>query len=102
LNGSDFTATNGTTFALAVSGIAGDVVEWACFTASPRYQVVMGEVRSDFVSGVNYIGNALQGSSESDSVWRIKKTTISSDGAILSNLTATNVRWTDRLIETYV
>lgn len=102
LNGSDFTATNGTTFALAVSGITGDIVEWNAFSTAPRYQVVMGEVRSDFVSGVNYIGNALQGSSESDSVWRIKKTTISSDGEILNNLTATNVRWTDRLIETYI
>lgn len=102
LNGNDFTATNGATFSLANSGIAGDVVEWSAFSTSPRYQIIMGEVRSDFISGVNYIGNAIQGSSESSEVWRIKKTTIDSDGSIVSNLTANNVRWTDRLTASYV
>jgi len=102
LNGNDFTATNGSTFALSISGVAGDVVEWNAFSTAPRYQVIMGEVRSDFVSGVNYIGNAVQGSAEASGVWRIKKTSIDSDGSIISNLTATNVKWTDRLTSTYV
>ena len=102
LDGNDFSATNGTTFTLAYSGIAGDVIEWASLSTAPRYQIIMGEVRSDFVSGINYIGNAIQGSSESSEVWRIKKTTIDSNGSIVSNLTANNVRWTDRLTASYV
>jgi hypothetical protein len=102
LNNNDYTATNGSSFTLSISGIVNDVVEWVYFNTSPRYQIIMGEVRSDFVSGVNYIGNAVQGSAEASGVWRIKKTSIDSNGSIISNLTATNVKWTDRLISTYV
>lgn len=56
---------------------------------------------SDTVSNVSYIGLAVSGSATSASVWRIKRTTISSAGAVSASVTASNVKWDDRLTATY-
>jgi hypothetical protein len=58
-------------------------------------------VRSDFVSGFMYIGIAASGSSESSAVWTIKKTLVTSAGAISTRTTATGVQWANRLSATY-
>jgi len=58
-------------------------------------------VRSDFVSGAMYMGTAPSGSSESSAVWTIRKTVVTSAGAISTRTTATSVQWADRLTATY-
>lgn len=52
-------------------------------------------------TGIIYVGEAPQGSSESSPVWTIKKSTFSSAGLLLSKQTATNVPWTDRYTVLY-
>lgn len=58
-------------------------------------------VLSDTVGYVNYIGGAPLGSSTASSVWHIFKTTYSSGGAVVSNLSATGVAWNDRYTVIY-
>jgi len=58
-------------------------------------------VRSDYVSGTMYIGTAPSGSSESSTVWTIRKTIVTSAGAIGTRTTATGVQWANRLSATY-
>ena len=98
----DFTATNGSTFSLISPAVSGDVVEWISFNTMPKYQVLLGEVRSDYVGTTNYIGTAVAGSSEASGVWRIKKNVIADNGVDITTTTATNAAWTNRLVATYV
>jgi len=102
VNSEDFTASNGTSFTLTSPAVSGDVVEWTGFISVPKINLSLGEVRSDYVGNINYIGVAAAGSSESSSVWRIKQNVINSDGTTIITTTATNVRWTDRLTATYI
>lgn len=70
----------------------------------PNYVQVPGALfarRSDVVGYTNYLGKAAYGSATSSSVWTIRKTVYTSAGAVSSTTTATNVRWDDRLTETY-
>lgn len=101
LNSQDYTATNGSTFTLSLPAVSGDVIEWLGYSTVPRHQLVLAEVRSDTVNNINYIGRAVAGSSESSSVWTIKKYVIASDGVSITTTTATNVSWNDRLSASY-
>lgn len=101
LNSLDYTATNGSTFTLAQPAVSGDIVEWLGYSTVPRQQLVLAEVRSDTISNTNYIGKAVAGSSESSSVWTIKKYVIASDGVSISTTTASNVSWNNRLSASY-
>ena len=58
------------------------------------------ECRSDFVDPYSYIGIAPVGSAESAAVWKI--TRIEIVGNTITVTVATNVKWDDRLTETYV
>lgn len=49
----------------------------------------------------DYLGYALTGSLESDSVWHITRLTISSAGSVTAFGVATNVKWTDRYTVIY-
>ena len=59
------------------------------------------DVRSDFVSPYTYTGRAASGSATSASVWKIRRSEFSSAGAYVATLTATNVKWDDRLTASY-
>lgn len=98
----DYTATNGTTFSLIQSAVSGDVIEWLGYSIVPRSQLILGEVRSDTVGNINYLGRAIAGSSESANIWSIKRYTISSNGIDITTATASNSSWTNRLSATYV
>ena len=101
VNSQDYTATNGSSFVLNSNAINGDVVEWTGYSSVPKVQLLLGEVRSDYVGSTNYIGTAVAGSSESSNVWRIKKYVISDDGVTIATTTAGSVAWANRLSVTY-
>lgn len=98
----DYSATNGTSFTLVQPAVSGDVVEWLGYSVVPRSQLILGEVRSDTVSNVNYLGRAVAGSSESSNVWTIKRYTIATNGIDISTATASNTSWTNRLSASYI
>lgn len=98
----DYTASNGSSFTLSQPAISGDVVEWMGYSTVPQYQLILGEVRSDTVSNVNYLGRAVAGSSEASGVWTIKRYTIASNGVDITTATASNAVWNNRLTENYV
>ena len=56
--------------------------------------------RSDFVDPYHYSATASNGSSESNPVWLITRTLVNVNFTV-TNTTATNVAWDDRLTETY-
>lgn len=56
--------------------------------------------RHDFVSPNDYIGRAAYGSSISDAVWLITRTTVAADGSSVQTV-AIDVKWDDRLTATY-
>lgn len=58
-------------------------------------------VRHDWLAPYDYIGVAVQGSSENAPVWRIRRIAPSFDGQAVS-MTATNAVWTNREAEVYV
>jgi len=59
-------------------------------------------VLSGVVSSTNYIGVAVSGSLTSASAWTIRRTIYTSAGAISSTaISATNVKWDDRLTTSY-
>ena len=98
----DYTAINGSTFSLIQPAVSGDVVEWLGCSVVPRHQLILGEVRSDTVGNINYLGRAIAGSSESSNVWTIKRYTINSNGIDIATATASNVSWNNRLTSSYV
>jgi hypothetical protein len=58
-------------------------------------------LRSDVVSSTVYTGKAVTGTTESTAAWTIRRTILTSAGAISSTATAVNVAWTDRLTASY-
>lgn len=62
---------------------------------------ILSYIRRHDFNGYDYLGYAITGSSESDSVWKITRLTISSAGVVTANQTATNVKWTDRYTVIY-
>jgi len=59
------------------------------------------EHRHDFVDPMDYIGKAVTGSLDYDSVWTITRNEYFLGGAVITK-TATNVKWTDRLTAIYI
>jgi len=59
-------------------------------------------ILSDYQSGISYVGRALVGSAESDSVWTIKKIQLTSSGTVSGSvLKSTNSPWTGRYFLNY-
>jgi hypothetical protein len=56
--------------------------------------------RHDFVSNVSYCGYAKKNSLETEAKWTISKIAVATDGSTTTT-TATNVKWSERLIITY-
>ena len=67
---------------------------------SPIINKLNSERRNDWVAPYSYCGSAPNGSAESASVWTIYRIQVASDGTV-TTLSATNVKWTDRLIVIY-
>lgn len=87
---------------LATTSVAGAVIVGSGLNVSSGTLSVASTTRlSDTVSNVSYIGLAPAGSATSASVWRIKRTTIATDGTVSSSVTATSVAWTNRLTASY-
>ena len=59
------------------------------------------EIRWDAQATVIYRGTAPANSSESDAVWRIKRTLFTSAGDLISSSTITSATWTGRTGHTY-
>jgi hypothetical protein len=60
-----------------------------------------GEVRSDFVSPYTYTGLADAGTSESTASWTIRRSEFDAGGSFVATLTASAVKWDDRLTASY-
>ena len=91
-------AEDATAFAAATHGHdAADIADFA----SAAVTAVSRATRSDTVGSTAYTGRAAPGSATSASVWTIRRTILTSAGAISATATATNVRWDDRLTATY-
>ena len=69
--------------------------------ADDTYTCITYDYRHDFVDHMDYIGKAVTGSLDSDSVWTITRNEYILGGAVITK-TATNVKWTDRLITIYI
>ena len=59
------------------------------------------EVRSDFVTPYTYTGIAPAGTATSASLWKIRRSQYDSAGTPTATLTATSVKWDDRLTASY-
>ena len=62
---------------------------------------LQSEVRSDFVTPYTYTGIAPAGTATSASAWKIRRSQYDSAGTPTATLTATNVKWDDRLTASY-
>ena len=69
--------------------------------ADDTYTCITYDYRHDFVSPMDYIGKAVTGSLDSDSVWTITRNEYFLGGAVITK-TATDVKWTERLITIYI
>lgn len=87
--------------AATTSTLGGVIVGTGLAVSSGTVSVVTYDVRSDTVSSTSYIGRAVAGSATSASVWTIRRTVLTSAGAVSSTTTATNVKWDDRLTASY-
>ena len=67
---------------------------------NPIVNKLNSERRNDWVAPYSYCGSAPNGSAESASVWTIYRIQVASNGTV-TTLSATNVKWTDRLTATY-
>jgi hypothetical protein len=97
----DYVPVSGNSFTLLNPAVSGDVVEWQGLSVIPKHQILLGEVRSDYIANTNYLGTAPANSSEASSVWRIKKYVIADNGIDITVTTAVNAVWNNRLTETY-
>ena len=68
--------------------------------ADDTYTCITYDYRHDFVSPMDYIGKAVTGSLDSDSVWTITRNEYILGGAVITK-TATDVKWTERTILIY-
>lgn len=50
----------------------------------------------DELNSYDYVGKALEGSLDSDEVWRVVRITINTDGTIAATDIATDIAWDDR------
>jgi len=96
LSSADWTTFNG-----KVSSVSGGTNISITGTAtSPIVNKLNSERRNDWVVPYSYCGSAPNGSAESASVWTIYRIQVASDGTV-TTLSATNVKWTDRLTVIY-
>jgi hypothetical protein len=96
LSSADWTTFNG-----KVSSVSGGTNISITGTAtSPIVNKLNSERRNDWVAPYSYCGSAPNGSAESASVWTIYRIQVASDGTV-TTLSATNVKWTDRLTVIY-
>jgi len=87
--------------AATTTTLGGVIVGSGLAVSSGTVSVVTFDVRSDTVGSTSYIGRAVAGSATSASVWTIRRTVLTSAGAVSSTTTATNVKWDDRLTASY-
>jgi len=101
--GGSFNGSQGTTGSQGLQGLSGSYAAQGIqgTTGIQGSIALKNEIRSDFASNYSYIGVAVYGSSESSSVWTIRRSLITSGGAIGSTSTAASVKWSDRLTSTY-
>lgn len=88
------TAAGSTAIAISAGAVSG----LATVAASGSYADLIGKPatysrRFAWSSPYSYSGRAVSGSATSASVWTIKRTQVSTSGAITATLTATNVAW---------
>lgn len=57
--------------------------------------------RHDWQSPYDYLGKAVAGSIDTDSVWTITRLTVSDSGSVIATSTLTNVKWSEHLILIY-
>jgi hypothetical protein len=94
-------STDWTTFNNKVSSVsAGTNISITGTATSPIVNKLNSERRNDWVAPYSYCGSAPNGSAESASVWTIYRIQVASDGTV-TTLSATNVKWTDRLTAIY-
>jgi len=94
-------STDWTTFNGKVSSVsAGTNISITGTATSPIVNKLNSERRNDWVAPYSYCGSAPNGSAESASVWTIYRIQVASDGTV-TTLSATNVKWTDRLTVIY-
>lgn len=93
---------------LEAADLAAASAEQAAQSAAQAEEAVqqIGEFFSEVLidssqTGIIYVGEAPQGSSESSPVWVIRKSVFSSSGLLLSKQIATDVAWEDRYIIPY-
>jgi hypothetical protein len=110
LNGSklsqdQYTANNGSTVVLETGASLGDIVEIVGYMTYrvPGTQLILSDTISS-VSGIttSYTGIADQGSSQSASVWTIRRAVFTSAGITSSTGSASNVAWINRYSVTYI
>jgi len=104
---SDTREWTGTTVSQAVAEAGTDTTRTA-WTAQRVAQAIVAlapannDIRADTVTSTTYFGWAITGSATSASVWRIRKTVYTGAGAVSSTtISATNVKWDDRLTTSY-
>jgi hypothetical protein len=109
LNGSklsqdQYTATDGLNIVLETGASLGDIVEIVGYMTYrvPGTQLILSDTVSS-VSGIttSYTGLADQGSSQSASVWTIRRAVFTSAGITSSIGSASNVAWINRYSVTY-
>ena len=104
LSPDQYTATSGTNIVLETGAAAGDIVEIVGYVTYrvPGTQLILTDTISS-VSGVttSYTGIADQGSSQSASVWLIRRTVFDSAGSVTGTGSTTNVAWINRYIVSY-
>ena len=94
-------SANWTTFNNKVDSVsAGTNISITGTATSPIVNKLNSERRNDWVAPYSYCGSAPNGSAESASVWKIYRIQVASDGTV-TTLSATNVKWTDRLTVIY-
>jgi len=94
-------SANWTTFNNKVDSVsAGTNISITGTATSPIVNKLNSERRNDWVAPYSYCGTAPNGSAESASVWTIYRIQVAGDGTV-TTLSATNVKWTDRLTVIY-
>ena len=86
------------THLIGVSDVTNKTVKYA--VADLQNLLVEITCRHDF-NVYDYLGKAARGSTEDESVWKITRLTIASNGTTIKQ-TATNVDWTNRYTHTYL
>jgi len=96
LSSADWTTFNGKVSSVS----AGTNISITGTATSPIVNKLNSERRNDWVAPYSYCGSAPNGSAVSASVWTIYRIQVASDGTV-TTLSATKVKWTDRLTVNY-